>query len=269
MILGGKHVIKTNEKALWRLWLIGDIHLGSSACSVNKFKRTVQKVKEDPYSLWIGLGDYAEYIGYRDIRFDPDCVSKDISVADLGRLGRVHQKQFVEHVWSIKDKCIGLLKGNHEDKYESHNSMSNLHGETCEILGVMNLGYSCFVDLVFKTRDNKYEFRIVAHHGAGAAATTGGKLNKLIKFMNAFPIADICVMGHVHEKLQHERSIIAADPACSRLIEIKQLGIVSGSFLKTYSEGEATYGEKKLYQPVALGSPAITIHPATRKLGVD
>jgi predicted phosphodiesterase len=269
MRLGGKHIVKAKEKDEWRLWIVGDIHLGNRACAVRRFRETVDKIKQDPRSIWIGLGDYAEYIGYRDVRFDPDCVSEDVKVTDLGRLGRVHQQAFIEEVVSIKDKCVGLLKGNHEDAYERHNHMANLHDETCETLGVRNLGYSCFIDIVFKTQKHEYPFRLVAHHGAGYATTTGGKLNKLIKFMNAFPLADICIMGHVHEKLQHPRPIIAADAACKKLIEIMQLGIVGGSYLRTYHEGEAGYGEKKLYSPVALGSPAVIIHPATKNLGVE
>jgi len=269
MKLGGKHVVRCAESDVWRLFVIGDIHLGSRSCAVKRFQTTVAKVAEDPHALWIGLGDYAEYIGHRDIRFDPDNVSEQISVSDLGRLGRVYQDMFVDEVSCISDKCVGLLKGNHEDKYEKLNNMQGLHQETCDKLSVRNLGYSCFLDLVFKTRHNEYSFRIVAHHGAGWATTTGGKMNRLLKFMDSFPLADIFIMGHVHEKIQYSRPIISADAACENLVEILQLGVVSGSYLKTYSEGEATYGERAGYRPVALGSPAIVFHPSSRDLGVE
>lgn len=269
MHVGGKHTVKAKESDTWKLWLIGDVHLGSRGCALSRFQNTIQKIKEDKYSLWIGLGDYADYIGYKDSRFDPEGVDTELKIRDLGRLGKVQQDSFVREVWDIRDKCVGLLKGNHEDAYERHNHAANLHEETCSALGARNLGYSCFLDLVFKTSRNEHTFRVVAHHGAGFAQTAGGKLNRLISFMNSFPLADIFLMGHVHEKLQHTRPIIGADDACERLIEVLQLGVVGGTYLKTYSEGPAIYGEKKGYRPVALGSPAVIIHPATRDLGVE
>jgi len=269
MELGGSYIVKSGAKDTWRLWAVGDVHLGSRACSLNRFKETIKAIDADPKALWIGMGDYAEYIGFKDKRFDPAGISDDIKVSDLGKIGSVHQHMFMDLVYPIRKKCVGLLKGNHEERYEHHTHSEHMHAEMCEKLGVKDLGYSCFVDLIFRTRSQDYKFRVVAHHGAGYASTTGGKVNKLIRFMNDFPLADVFIMGHVHQKLQHSRPIISANEDCTKLVEINQLGVVSGSYLKTYSEGAATYGEMKGYSPVALGSSAIIIHPSSRALGVD
>lgn len=269
MIAGGHHVVPCNLGDEWHLYAVGDIHLGSSACALGRFHADVQQIVKDPKALWIGMGDYAEYIGYKDKRFDPATVVEELSVKELGQIGHALQARVISELWPIRKKCIGLLRGNHEDKYEVINSCQHLHAETCTRLGVRYLGYSCFLDLVFVDKTNSKKsntFRLAAHHGAGAAATTGGKLNRLIKFMHAFPLADLFIMGHIHEPLQHPRPIITANAACTDLVEIVQLGVASGSYLKTYSLGEATYGEKKGYVPVALGATRINIDTGTRKL---
>ena len=49
------------------LYFLGDLHLGVNACAENKIKEAVRTIKDDPLALWIGMGDYADFVTPGDI----------------------------------------------------------------------------------------------------------------------------------------------------------------------------------------------------------
>ena len=56
---------------VYRLFPLGDIHLGNEACDERRFCQVVQEIAGDDRALWIGLGDYCDFINRTDPRFDP------------------------------------------------------------------------------------------------------------------------------------------------------------------------------------------------------
>ena len=233
---GKRYVATPSRSDVFKIWNLADTHLLSASCAEGELDRDIKKIKNDPYSLWVGGGDYADYIGYDDgKRFDPDCVSDKLTIRDLGRLGKKSVQVVHDKLSPIKDKCLGLLFGNHEKHYQRHQKQEELHGWLCTEMGVPNLGYSALFDLVFKRSVRKepgiiqptknemrmsptHTFRIFCHHGCGFATTPGGKLNKLIHFMNAFE-ADIYFVGHVHDKMGRRQTRIGADADCKTLTQ--------------------------------------------------
>ncbi len=269
MVPGGQYRINyKSRKDVFTLWAVGDIHNGNKACAVDKLKQDVQRIKDDPNARWLGTGDYAEFIGHTDKRFDPDAVAENISVSDLRELGPVLMRQVRDFFMPIKDKCIGILQGNHELKYEER-FQQRLTAWLAAELETKCFDYSTIFDLVFKRlRGTTRRFRVYAHHGAGYAITSGGKLNRLIGFMHRWPKADIVIIGHVHEKMMHKNVPLDGNDKCSKIVQTPQVGIITGSYLKTYSEGVTTYGEQRGYSPVALGAAAIIIKPDTGEMEV-
>ena len=261
-----------------------DLHVGAAACAEGALQEDIQKMADDPYAFWIGGGDYADYIGYTDgKRFDPDSVADWYSVADLGDLGRKSVERVRDLLLPIKHKCLGLLLGNHEKAYQRHNQQEGLHGWLCAEMGAPNLGYCALFDLVFikqakvglpklvekrgaKAKTSSASFRVFCHHGAGYAQTAGGKLNRLIAFMQRFD-ADMYFCGHVHDRVARRMAQIGADANCGKLVQRERIGVVSGSYLMTYAQGvTATYGEQRGYEPVPMGSSSIIVVPHTREL---
>ena len=284
---GKRHVWHTSRTDEFRVWNLSDLHLGARGCSEKLLNKDVKAIAEDPYSFWIGGGDYAEFIGYSDKRFDPDAVADWISVKDLGDLGKRTMQKVRDVLYPIRSKCLGLLIGNHERKFELHTQHESLHYWLCEELGVPYLGYCCLFDLHFcllsgsvaKPRlmkklpprrgnirhQDSNVFRVFAHHGAGYAVTPGGKLNKLISAMNAFE-ADLYFLSHVHDQMARREPVLSADAACTTLTQKVRLGMISGSYLKTYNQGSISYGEQKMYRPTSLGAAVAKIRPATRHM---
>jgi hypothetical protein len=280
---GTRYIFHASRSDEFSIWNLSDVHYGNKACALDQFKRDVDVIKKDPFAFWVGGGDYAEYISMRDRRFDADTISDDLSIADLGKLGAVLTMRVATLLKPIRHKCLGLLFGNHEASYQRAQEQSNLHGWLCTELGVPNLGYTSFFNVSFvrKPRHSKtpelrmdrkdikghsaQRFRVFAHHGAGGATTPGGKLNRLIQYMHAFD-ADIYMIGHVHDQKGQRLVQITSNDACDKIVARERLGIISGSYLKTYAQGITTYGEEKGYAPVPLGASFVRIKPETREM---
>jgi hypothetical protein len=284
-VKGKQYILHGSRATAIRIWNFADIHYGARACSIDRLKKDIREVRDDPNSFFIIGGDYADFIGYKDAkRFDPDAIAETITVADLGKLGFTLTSQVRDLFKPIAHKCLGILCGNHERAYALHTHTQELHGWLCSELGVPNLGYCCIFDLVCirasgmrtptLSRDTKHgkttsqSFRVFAHHGAGFAQTPGGKLNRLVSFMKNFD-ADIYFCGHVHDAVARHLTQLGANDDCTQIQARQRLGIVSGSYLKTYAEGVCTYGEQKGYEPVALGARFVTIVPETRELRAE
>uniref|UniRef100_A0A6M3LGV4 Calcineurin-like phosphoesterase domain-containing protein n=1 Tax=viral metagenome TaxID=1070528 RepID=A0A6M3LGV4_9ZZZZ len=283
---GKRHIIHGSRTDEFTIWNIADIHWMSRACAEGKVKEDIQRIADDPYSFWMGGGDYCEFIGHTDRRFDPDSVAPWVSVKDLGNLGKAGMEAIRDMFRPIRHKCLGLIIGNHEKQYELKKEHDGLHGWLCAELEVRNLEYCALFDLAFSRRGKvknpklvqgapskingggSMVFRIFGHHGAGYAQTPGGKLNKLIQFMQSFE-ADIYFAGHVHDRVGRREPTIGANAACDKLEAHERLGIISGSYLKTYAQGVTTYGEQRGYRPVSLGASWVRIKPHTRAMAAE
>ena len=115
-----------------------------------------------------------------------------------------------------------------------------------------------------KSETQTSTFRFFVHHGAGFAMTKAGKLKRLMDFMTSFE-ADIYMTGHVHDQEGVRVITVGADQHCRKLTQKHKLGVISGSYLKTYAPGVTTYGEQRGYSPTTLGAATVEIDPDKRK----
>lgn len=282
MIPGGKHyVIHPSRNDEFKLWGLGDFHIGARGVDFGLLKSDIEKIRNDPRSIWVGLGDYADMIDVTDPRFSAADIHDSIMVQDLADMGRFMAGKVRDLLSPIKDKCVGMLRGNHELKFEKRH-MQDVHGWLCHELGVPSFGYSCLFKLIFIRRPgeigltrakqprkyNAAAFDIFCHHGAGAATTPGGKVNRLKKFMEAYG-ADIYMMGHCHERMGYVKTTISTDKSAENLVSRESAGLASGTYLNAHSESnDPNYGEKAGYPPVKLGAAFVTIKPEGRRLSV-
>ena len=283
---GSRYIYHGSRSDKFKIWALADFHLGNTGCHTALLDRHIAEIKADPFSYWVGIGDYADYIGYRDGRFDPECIDGGILVSDLGRLGRVLTGKVAELLDPIRDKCLGLGFGNHEAKYMKQEEQQDLHGWLCSELGVPNLGYSFLMDVTFlrKNAPSKFgkvwaappkggvdtsAFRLYGHHGAGASSTPSGKARRLQLFMEGFE-ADAYVIGHVHGKHVLTLTTVSANRGCTELKDTNRIGTITVSYLKSYQQGVAAgYGERAGYKPSPLGATIIEYSPVEHELTVQ
>jgi hypothetical protein len=283
--LGKWYVLYNSRSESFKIVFFSDLHWLAAACAEKEVLKTRDEIKNDDHSFPIGGGDYAEFIGYEDKkRFDPDAVSERLKIKDLGKLGKKSYEEVAGIFRPIKQKVLGMIVGNHEREYLRRKQQEDLHAWMCTELGVLNAGYSCFMDLVFvrtssvkkptllrgvpagiKSTSHAETFRVFCHHGAGAAQTKGGKINRLVSFMRNFE-ADIFFMGHVHDQMGARLTPLGCNADCTKITHRTKVGVISGSYLKTYAQGVTTYGEQKGYEPVTLGAAWVRIFPDSRRL---
>lgn len=265
----------------FKLWNVSDIHLGSACCSKNKLREDMERIRDDPNSFWVGGGDYADYIAPNDKRWSAGEVDAELLPTNkLSNIG-IEMYGYLRDLFKpVRHKCLGLAVGNHEVKYMAMNNQAGLHGWLCTELQVPNLGYAAIFDVIFarikckrpmllraepQAASSRTSFRVALHHGYGGATTPAGKLNSLISFMRNVE-ADIYFFGHVHDQKGQRINTLGADEKCTKLVNFEKLGIISGSYLKTYSDHHTSYGEMKGYSPTSLGAAFVGIRPEDRRV---
>ena len=280
MIPGGQWWVYYGSRSdAFNLYQLSDLHMFNASCAMEHVHRDIDTIKRDPYGLAVGTGDYAEFIGHDDPRFDPASLPADLPARELGRLCAAQSAAVCNLLNPIRDKLIGIGEGNHEHALMLHESQQDMFAEMCRKLQVRNLGYSSIIDLVFvrvprlrvpvmlamkppAVKNESWRCRIGIHHGFGSCTTPGGKLNKLIQLMRDFPGCDLVLMGHLHAKLAWRQPPLDADKDCKQIVQHDQVGMMAGSYLRSYSEGEPAYSEIRGYSPTALGMGRVMIRPS-------
>ena len=250
----------------FHLYAFGDTHLGTIHCVEEHIIRKVQEIKADKNAMWIGMGDYAEFITPTDPRWDSGGIADWVKFDDIGHC---QEEKVIEIFSPIKDKCIGLLFGNHEESIHKH-SHQDVHKHIYEGLGVPNLGYSCFIHFYFH-REHSNERHLIKGcftHGTGNAITEGAKINNLMRFMKSFT-ADIYGYGHVHDYIPKSLTRLATTEQ-GKITNKVSIGATTGCWFRTYTQGtQASYGEQKCLPPNELCLAMFTINPNTGFIDVS
>lgn len=251
---------------------IGDVHIGGRDCNKALLDKCIDRIAEDDNHYWIGMGDFGEFINYRDKRFDPAELDPEISCADLANLPRVQSDMIARRLFKIRKKCLGLLHGNHEEtirlRHEQDIHWNLLHSvyEPDNAFGIQSpngydLGYSAIMRVRFKRADTSRVLYIYLHHGAGGGRKTGGKINRLEDAAVSFPDCQMYLMGHVHDKAAWVKPALHIADRSDTLVEKFRAFGITGTFKKTYEQGSRGYGEKVMYPATALGVISFVLHP--------
>uniref|UniRef100_A0A6M3JT00 Calcineurin-like phosphoesterase n=3 Tax=viral metagenome TaxID=1070528 RepID=A0A6M3JT00_9ZZZZ len=255
----------TAKSTMFRLYPVGDIHAGTLHCAEDKIKKQVKIINDDPFGIWIGMGDYGEFIVGNDPRFDIGVIADWVQPDDIAE----SQREWLFNLWKpIASKCVGLIEGNHEDSMRLH-FKGDVQSHLCKDLGVPNLGYSCFVRFRFQ-RTTTESHMFVGHfeHGSGGALTEGGKLNRLKRGLYAFD-ADLYGMGHLHDIYSHSPPYITLSHT-NEIVSRNRAAAITGAWVRTYTQGvRANYAEKRGYPPAHLGCPVFHITPYIREITVE
>jgi predicted phosphodiesterase len=240
---------------------IGDTHLGCKNNDTKKLIALVEYIRKTPQTYWIGMGDYVDSINYSDKRFDPK--STDY-LSELDDISEAQIRELVKIFSPIKDRCLGLLGGNHEEKIRLRYHRDIL-SDICRRLNVDNLTYSMMMRVYFKRSTGRGASKnvvIFAHHGHGGGRAVSGKLNMVLSKAKSYD-ADIYLVGHCHLKanLDGERICMSHGRGEGRIYSKKQLFATTGSFMKSLGDGYSPYSEVAGYEPIPTGVIKITIEP--------
>ena len=270
-----KEIIVDQLTDIWNLYPIGDVHIGAFNCAESHLKNYINHIASDPRGLWIGGGDYCDCITPQDAkRFDvsslPDWIltGGPMTIREqLTDITKQERDRFCEMVEPIKDKCIGLMQGNHE--YALMKLANNGHHFLmCEELGVPNLTDAVMLRLNFrkikKPHSSGVSVVVFAVHGHGGGRTAGAEPNHLARLRNMAD-ADIYLRGHSHTFHIAPTEIKVCIPRKGSLPdELMQRELYSanwGCWVKSYASGPPTYDSRATYPPRPLRALQVEIKP--------
>lgn len=278
------------------LYPIGDVHLGSAACDEALFKRTINRIKDDPAALVILMGDIIDGIGRTgdDFRYRHKTLAPWLAaMEDIDDVFDEEVNRAVSLLEPIASKVIAFLNGNHEDKVEQKRGVNvywSMVDKIAEAGGQkpadIALGYNGFIRLKFKrtfhdkapanwhgSKGTSWPLDIYATHGFGGGKMPGSKANNMFHMMGAVQ-ADLYLMGHVHELMTVSKTILKPSDKILPNVET-HWGVVCGSFLQGQIEPSKrgrpreTYGELKGLPTLPIGHPVIHIEPGHANYTVE
>lgn len=245
--------------------MIADTHLGSKHSDERTLRRIVSEIEGDDHAYWIGLGDYADYINLSDPRFDPRELAGWLFGADeLADIGRAESAHFVEIMEPVKDRCIALVSGNHEDSILRHSD----HDVYARIIdGLRNghelrLNHAGFVSWKFKRlQGSTWTLRIYASHGSGGGQSGGNVGNKLKALVDSVDNVQVVMMGHHHDPAHRVFSRLRTRGKGMTTLDVHAISAPALT-------GHMLYAQAKDYRPRPTGYAVLSIEPDKQHIRV-
>lgn len=246
-----------------KLWFMGDPHAGEAVFLKKRFLQFWnERLRGKRNSFVIGMGDWVSSIPPHDSRHDVRGLDPAFpSIEDA----KVWVEKFLTR-WS--KKFLWFHTGNHEEKIAA--KYGDFVKSMCERAGVRYGGFTAFVNLLLP---NDSIIRVITTHGATSIGSTlddpadaeAAMKRKLRRTLSRLGDADIYAMGHTHKLLVHQ-----APPVLRMARETgghvehfykhdARWYLNTGSFMKSYVEGQTNYAERAGYAPLEIGCVKVTI----------
>lgn len=256
---------------VFRVYPIGDAHVGAAACDEDRLRRWVKMIAEDQQGYWIGIGDYLDAINRNDKRFSVGTLAKWLIDMDaLGDIVKAQKLRFLDIIKPIASKCLVLVEGNHETaitKYCERYVFGEIEDEIKRIGGFpdthrLGVGYNGWLQLAFKRNDEQVRSLITMflHHGFTGGQLAGAKALGMQRWLWTHE-ADITLFGHSHNTSVQVEAVERIDRE-GHLQTDHRIGAFCGTFLRSTNEqGPSTYAEVKGYLPMPTSNIVIELRP--------
>jgi hypothetical protein len=285
MITLTKQVYYGSRSDVVRLYYLTDLHLGAKACDEQQLARDIKAIADDPNAYWIGGGDYVEAIcQVGDKRYRPSVLAKwALGFDDV--MGAQRDKA-VEYLAPIAHKCLGLVKGNHENGAERFYAR-NLYWEI--VLGIakaankppesLAVGVNGFISIHFRRGSEAHyhdvwRMNIFVHHGYGGGRLPGGHALTLGRVLGDFD-CDLALLGHRHVQAVITKMITRPGGKKSTAAVLQpRIGAFVPSYLRAFITPSSdkqpldSYAEEFGLPPLPVGTTPVLITPDKHAFGI-
>jgi predicted phosphodiesterase len=225
---------------------IADLHIGDPASKENVIKSLIDGVanNENRYAILVGDLMNTAIAGSKS-----DFYNEAIKPSE--QLQRCY-----ELLSPIKDKVLGVVSGNHEERIGKSLGVDMTRVLATE-LGIQSL-YSDTSALIFlrfgcrKDKKRPMNYSIYVNHGHGGGRKPGGKINGLADFGSIID-ADCFIIGHTHLPASYKDQSFHVIPQSGTAVLKERLFVNTASAL-----GYTGYGNRNGYQPASNSYPIIT-----------
>ena len=202
-------------------------------------------------------------------RFDPDTLPNWMLTGGAEKVRKnikvmlaAQRTRFLQIVEPIRDKCIGMIEGNHEYAIMKHHNRDHQRS-LCEFMGVDDLTDCAFLRLKFrrsyadknpKSKSGKQSqtaiVRVFICHGHGGGRTSGAEPNRLYR-LAADKEADVILTGHSHTFHIHPPIPMMFLQSRGKLLHeplVYDKHVANwGAYVFTYKSGPSTYVSRANY----------------------
>lgn len=252
------------RSATVRITPLADIHAGTIFCDEALVREWVKRIAEDEFHFWIGMGDYAEFINRKEWRHRASHEAKWLHGRD--DIARLQVEWLADTLAPIRHKCLGLIRGNHEDSMVRHYERDVYYDLVQAIKTDPNdrlaLGTEGFLRVTLRRSGRSAQaFDFYLHHGYGGGKLLGADALELGRLATSFDF-DVALMGHRHRLVVIPGEVRVGLSASGRLRLVRKdmRAALCGSFRNEVLEGvECGYARRKGYPPKRTGPLTIEL----------
>jgi hypothetical protein len=240
---------------------IGDLHFGDKGFtkeSEKKFEGYLDWVEERENARIFLNGDLLN-TATRNSKTSPFDQKEDLQDQISWVVARLER---------VKDKIIGAISGNHEQRVEDFCGYNPMQA-VCLQLDIPYCGYTAIVDFKVGWREdkqrNKIQYTGVFHHTTGGGSTVGSKINRVEAMRKICHNADFYAGSHNH--MLGAVPVLAPEynSYAKTMSNRVQMLVDCGGYLSW----DNSYAEAKALEPMKLGSPRIRLDGVNKDIHVS
>ena len=240
------------------IWFFGDVHRDATSCDEKRWKWFLKKSAEDKpeFTYYMGLGDYHDLASSREQKHLSRDALHETTMESLDEMVEKNNRKFAEEIKHMRGKLLGLVDGNHNWRFPNGVTASE---DLANRMGCAHLGWLTHYTLTFQFGNGRSQnVYIVACHGRAGGKRIGTSINQVEDMKAIFPMADIYIMGHNHDRGAWPIDILYPTNA-GEIKQKRQFLCRSGSFKKAYETGKSAYEVGRLLRPADLGALKLNI----------
>ena len=247
------------------------------------WKRCLTSIESTDTALVFGLGDYLDWtrtthrLPMLSVWGEDDKARQTMDEMVMEQLVYPFVDTIRKVCPSFKDKCVGLVEGNHHGTLLSKRFANGrtTTEEICQLLGVRYLGLSAWVRVTgYRSMGSKkpgtaLNLNVLLNHSVSSSGKLATSLAAAQRKLEGWRNVDVFLSANDHQ-LGHvlRQELSCTQRSLPRPMECQQVIGKVGSFQKGYQEGSSStnYVEKKLLHPGQLGWLAFTAHVYSKTL---
>jgi hypothetical protein len=215
---------------------IADLHYGSSACDVEKFREWINWIKSRNDVFAAINGDLFE-----NAHGDSN---HGVSMYEQSVRPKTQIEEMIVMLAPIAEKILWAIPGNHEDRSRTRDY--DPLEFVCRVLGIPYSYEAVYADILWKDK----VFTFFCQHGQTGSQTKGGKINAAARPQKFQEHVMFTWYAHVHDAMETKNIRICRDRVNFRLEFKKQYIIICPSFFGYFG----SYASKAVYEPGATGT---------------
>ncbi len=227
------------------IYALNDVHVGDPTYNLKKLQDFINKVKSEPNSRVICVGDLINN-GIKS--------SKSNSYDET--MSPAEQKYtMIDLLRPIANQILIVVSGNHSERSNRETS-DNPERDIAAALNVPFERDGVFLKITLgkDKKGKRIPYLIAAFHGAGAGRKLSSGLNITEEFLYSID-CDILIVGHSHKLISGRVASLRIDNKNNTVVPVDRLIVVSGGWLDY-----GGYGMRGLYKPSQTGAGIIHLN---------